>query len=922
MLYGIGLMLVIVSGADPDSAATGTTVPGDRASAGISFTNDVLPVLSKAGCNQGTCHGSAAGKGGFKLSLRGFAPELDYPAIVRNEAGRRIDRLRPENSLILRKPTLATPHQGGRVLPPGSAGYHVLLEWLRQGAAGPADDAPRLMQIAVTPDARSLDPNEQITLHVSARFSDGSERDVTEWARFDTNDVMVASVTAAGLVRAGVPGQTAVSAAYQDRVAAAEITVPYPAPAAARNYAELVRANYIDDLVIDQWQRLRLWPSPPADDATFLRRLYLDLTGTLPEPAAVRAFLADRDPRKRDAVIDRLLDSTEYVDLWTQKWSDVFRVSREWITEKGMWTFHNYLRDRIGRNVPWDQTVRELVAGVGDSRREGPPNFYLLQKVLNEADLWPLTAAETVAQTFLGVRIQCARCHNHPLDRWTQADYYGMANFFARVGAKTTPEGVAASGVLFDAPTGDINHPRLGRPVPPTPLGGPAIQETASRVWDGASWVWDSPGAATQDLSIDQSREPRYLRRVFELSAAPAAARLHITVDDAYVLYVNGREVGRDAAWNPPKSYDVTRQLVAGKNLIAVQATNVKGPGGAIAWLHVVTPDGRTTTLGSDASWQIATQVGDDWFTADGAVRGNWRPATVLGPADTPPWALARTPLQALASGPPASRREQLAHWITAPDNPYFARATANRVWRHFMGRGLVEPVDDFRSSNPPSNRPLLDTLARDLVEHRFDLKHLMRTVLRSNAYQLSSVATDANRGDSHFFSHYALKRMTAEQLLDALGQVTGQAEKLPGLPAGFRAQQLPDTKFASTFLDTFGRPLRRVASCECERVQEPNLGQALELMHSRELHARVTADDGLVARLLQAGTSDSIIVEEIYLRCLARPPTGAETAAILTELRGQTDGSPAADGLARRREFFEDLLWAIVNSKEFLFNH
>ena len=512
------------------------------------------------------------------------------------------------------------------------------------------------------------------------------------------------------------------------------------------DYATLPRTNFIDALVIEQWRLLRLAPSAPADDATFLRRCYLDLTGTLPAPEDVRRFLHDSSREKRAELIDRLLDSSEFVDLWTQKWSDIFRVSREWIGEKSVWTFNQYLRDRIRRNVPWDEVVFELVSGSGDSSHEGPPNFYRLQKVFNEAELWPLTAAETTAQTFLGIRLQCARCHNHPLDRWTQADYYGLANCFAHVADKPGPEGGV---VIFDRREGAIVHPRLGRALPPTTLGGPAM-----------------------------------------------AAEGH----------------------QDPRAY--------------------------------------------------------------------------------------------------------LARWMTAPDNPYFARATANRIWRHFMGQGLVEPVDDLRASNVPSNALLLDALAADLVKSRFDVKHLIRAICQSRVYQLSATATADNRADTRFYSHYYPRRMTAEQLLDALGTVTGQPLKFPGLAAGIRAQQLPDTKFASTFLDAFGRPLRRVASCECERVQEPNLGQALELMHGKLLTERVTADKGVVQRLLAKGVDDTALLEEIYLRCLSRPPTSGEAAAIGKEWQRFALRADEERRRKLRREFYEEVLWATLNSKEFLFNH
>jgi hypothetical protein len=741
MRWTCTLIALLACVGDRAAAAESTSTPTP-----ISFRNDVLPVLSKVGCNAGACHGGANGKGGFKLSLRGYAPELDYATINAEMWSRRVDLVEPERSLILLKPSGGVPHQGGLLLEPDSSGYEILLAWLRRRVPPPREDDPRVTSLSLEPSVAVMEVGATVSLRVSARFSDDRRRDVTAWARFDTNDTSVAVVDDAGVISVAAPGKASIGVAYQDQVAAVELTVPFPAPDSPRDYAALPRNNFIDEPVIAQWEALRLWPSDGIDDAGFLRRAYLDCTGTLPEPDAVRAFLADTDVHKRDALVDRLLESPAFVDMWSQKWGDIFRASREWIGVKAVWNFHRYLRDRISRNVGWDEVVRELVAGSGDSFAQGPVNFYRLQKVFNELHLWPLTASETVAQTFLGIRMQCARCHDHPNDHWTQADYYGMAAFFAQVGSKTIADGHI---VIHDRGTGEINHPRLGRPLPPQPPGGPVLED-----------------------------------------------------------------------------------------------------------------DDRTT------------------------------------------------------------RRQRLARWITAPENPYFARATANRVWRHFMGRGLVEPVDDLRTSNLPTNDPLLDALARELVEHEFDIRHLMRTILTSRTYQLASTPTPENQADTRFASHYTPRRMTAEQILDAFGQVTGRREQLTGLPAAFRAQQLPDTKVASSFLDQFGRPLRRTASCECERVQGPNLSQALELMNSQVLVDRVAGDDALIQRMLDAGAGDAEIVESVYLRCVGRRPTVDESAAVTKAWIDAATETPVEEHLTLRRAFFEDLLWALMNTKEFLFNH
>lgn len=729
-----------------------------------SFVNDVLPALTRLGCNQGACHGSSAGKGGFKLSLRGFAPELDHRAIVRGLAGRRIDLLRPESSLLLSKPLLAIPHQGGRRLTRDSQAYEILVGWLLAGAPEGPPDEPRPIELVASASRDILEPGEGATLQVIAVFADGSRRDVSAWSRYDTNDASVVAVDSMGAVSAVGPGKAAVSASYQHLVSAVDWTVPFSppdnaSPLADADYAALPPANYIDEHLIAQWKTLRLWPSPAADDATFLRRVHVDLTGTLPTGDEVREFLADATGDKRERAVERLLSSEAFVDCWVHRYSDVLRVSREWLGEKSMWTFHAWLRGSITRNVPWDQLVREMISGQGDSSLVGPANYYRLQKVFNEAELWPLSAAETTAQTFLGLRIQCARCHNHPLDRWTQADYYGMVSFFAQVDSKTTPQGTV---VIFDRRATEIVHPRLGRSLPPKPLDGPAMVEAG-------------------------------------------------------------------------------------------------------------TAEASTVEAGSVA---------------------------------------------------PTTRREHLARWITSPENPYFARAAANRIWRYLMGRGLVEPVDDLRASNPPTNAALLDALAADLVAHQFDLKHLMRTIVQSRAYQLNAAPTPANRADGRFYSHYLPRQLSAEQLLDALGMITGEHEKFPGLPARYTALRLPDTRVESKFLDLFGRPLRRIASCECERVSEPNVGQALEMLNSEIVFARVTANGGLVDRLISEGATDTNLLDDIYLRALGRLPAPDEAQAILSQIPPPGTATQDMAVPQLRREFFEDVLWAVVNSKEFLFNH
>jgi hypothetical protein len=497
----------------------------------------------------------------------------------------------------------------------------------------------------------------------------------------------------------------------------------------------------IDALVLRQLARLRLPPSPRGDDATFLRRATLDTTGLLPAPDEVRAFLADRDPQKRDRLVDRLLARPEFVDFWTLKWADLFRVNRHTLGERGMWAFHEYLRASVAANKSWDQLARELITARGDPLAQGAGNFYRTAPSPGEA-------AETVAGAFLGIRLGCARCHNHPRDRWTQDNYYEVASFFARVDWKKDES--AGSQILFMKNEGEFDQPRLRRPLPP---------------------------------------------RAF----------------------------------------------------------------------------GSTTVLTLDA---------------------------------------------------PGDRRDTLARWLTAPENPLFARAIVNRVWRHFMGRGLVEPVDDMKATSPASNEPLMAALSTELVRHHFDLKHLMRLILLSETYQRSSRAIPQNAGDDQHYSRFLPRRLTAEQLADALGQVTGRPERYEGLPESFRAAQLPDTTVASELLDAFGRPPRSVV-CECERSGETTMPQALLLLNGAAVNDKIGAENGILLRLLDAHRNDPPVIDELYLLAFGRIPMARERATHLPAIRRSVVARPSGVSVAgARREAFEDLLWALINSREFLYNH
>lgn len=713
----------------------------------VSFANEVVPLLTRLGCNQGACHGAQHGKGGFRLSLLGFDPELDHETIARQAGSRRISPSRPERSLLLRKATASVSHGGGRRIAVGSPQYRLLVQWIVDGAPGPGPKEPRIVGLDVFPAERAMSPGERQQLLVRARFSDGAAYDVTDQALLQSLNEGVVEVTPDGRITARSPGATAVMARYMGLAAVARVSVPYPPAAGVPRPAEhrttavpavlsSAQPHFIDALVARQWERMRLSPSPLCTDAEFIRRASLDAIGTLPKPEEVRAFLASRDPNKRARLIDALLERPEYADYWSQKWGDLLRVSRSRLTEKGMWSFYNWLHEQLRTNRPVDRWTRELITAQGSTYTTGPANFYRVART-------PPDLAETTSQVFLGVRLQCARCHHHPFERWSQDDYYSLAAYFARVGLKGSQEFGIFGGeqiVRLNA-TGEVRHPKTNREVPPRPLVEPAV---------------------------------RLL----------------------------------------PRAED-------------------------------------------------------------------------------------------------SDRRRALAEWLTSPENPFFARNIVNRYWAYLMGRGIVEPVDDLRVTNPPSNPELLDALARDFVARGYDLKALLRTIMTSRVYQLSATPTPANARDDRFYTRYPVKRLPAEVLLDAICDATGVPEKFSGLPKGTRAIQLPDAGVASSFLDTFGRPPREIA-CECERSAEPNIAQALTLMNGEVLNRKLGPDEGRIARLLARNVPTADAVTELYLATLSRYPRSTELRTAL----GLIGKAP------NRKEGLEDLLWTLLNSREFLFNH
>lgn len=694
----------------------------------VDFRHEVNPVLTRLGCNQGACHGSQHGKGGFRLSLLGFEPADDYTQIVKSAEGRRVSPTFPEESLLLAKPTLAVAHAGGKKLEPGGREYRLLVEWLEQGAPAPADNDPQVTGLAVLPAHRVMDVGESQHLVVMATFSDGAVRDVTDDARFDTLNEGVAMLRPASRAEAVGQGESNLMARYQGRAAMALVTVPY-----ARNRTfDFPAANFIDELAAEKWREVGLVPSPPCTDAEYLRRVMLDVLGTLPTPDEVDAFLADTDPEKQAKLVDRVLDRPEYVDYWTLKWGDLLRVNSDKLGAQGMLAFNLWLREAFRSNRPFDRMVNELVTAQGSIYTNGPANYFRVADSKEEL-------AETTAQVFMGVRLQCAKCHHHPFESYGQDDYYGLTAYFARIGTKNSDEfGLfGREQVIFVARGGEVRQPRTGKVMAPAPLQSPASDD-------------------------------------------------------------------------------------------------------------------------------------------------------------------------------PVDRRRALAKWLTQPDNPWLARNVANRYWGYLLGKGLVNPIDDLRDTNPASIPRLLDRLAQQFVADGYDLQKLLRLILNSRVYQLSARTVPENRLDTTFFTHYTVKRIGAEALLDALNFATGTFEKFPRLPAGTRAIALPDSTAPSYFLDTFGRPERAI-TCECERSSDPNLSQALHLMNSDLIQRKLSQAESRLGRMLQdPKLTDETLIQTLYKYAFARPATEAEVTtarAIVAEAPDRVSGA-------------QDLLWSLLNSKEFLFNH
>lgn len=702
----------------------------------VTFERDVMPVLTRLACNSGACHGKASGQNGFRLSLLGFDPEGDYGALVKETRGRRVFPAAPDHSLLLLKAAGLLAHGGGKRLTVGDDHYQSLRSWLASGTPRTPADAAVVQRITIEPPERVLTNLAEQQLLVTAHYSDGTTRDVTHLATFQSNEAVIAGVNTDGRVKAGaLPGEAAIMARFMEKFAVCNIAIPLTGSVPAETYASLPRRNFIDGHVWTKLQSLGITPSDLANDATFHRRAYLDVIGRLPTADETRAYLADSAADKRAKLIDQLLERPEYADFWANKWADLLRPNPYRVGIKAVYNLDAWLRDAFRRNLPYDQFVRELLTAQGSTFRNGATVLYRDRRDPDEI-------TTMTSQLFLGIRLDCARCHHHPFEVWSQDDFYSLAAYFARVGRKGTGISPPISGgeeIVFTAARGEVKHPVTGKVMPARPLFGKAAE-------------------------------------------------------------------------------------------------------------------------------------------TDG---------------DTDP-------------------RRALADWVVAKENPYFARVIVNRVWADLMGRGLVEPVDDLRATNPPSNGPLLEALADDFRQQGHDLKKLIRTIMASHVYGLSSLPGGRNTVDIRNHSRHYRQRLRAEVLLDAVTDITDVPETFTALPPRGRAMELWTVRTQSVFLDSFGRPDPN-QDPPCERTGETTVVQVLHLMNSPNLHRKVTADGGRAARLAASQKTAQEIVDELYLMVYGRSPTEDERSICLKVF---------AEKNTTRRQAIEDLMWALINTPEFVFKN
>ncbi|MEX2175572.1 MAG: DUF1549 and DUF1553 domain-containing protein [Pirellulaceae bacterium] len=707
------------------TAAT-VAVKDAAAERAISFQLDIMPVFMRSGCNTGSCHGAARGKDGFRLSLFGFDPQGDYYRITREIGARRINLASPKASLMIEKSIGAVPHTGGKRFEADSEYNAVMMRWLEAGAPNDAAPPPAVVGVDVYPPAVVLEGEGAKQQFIArARYADGTDRDITSLATFMTNNDNSAPISIDGLVTAAARGEAFVMARFETHTVGNQVLV---LPKGMEYVAPAIAGNYIDELVAAKLNKIRMLPSGLCTDEQFLRRVTIDITGLLPAEEEYAAFMADQDPGKRAKLVDRLLERKEFSEIWAMKWAEQLMIkTTNQVSTKSAFLYASWLTDKIASNVPLDVMVQELLSASGGTFKNPATNYYQIERDT-------LKTAENVAQVFMGIRTQCAQCHNHPFDRWTMDDYYSFAAFFSQIGRKQGED--YREIIVFNRGGGEVAHPLGGRAMKPKFLGGP---------------------------------EP-----------------------------------------------------------------DVKGK----------------------------------------------------------------------------DRREVLAKWLTSTDNPYFATSIANRVWAHFLGAGIVEPVDDIRVSNPASNPELFKRLGDKLVEYKYDFKSLVRDICNSHAYQRTTERNESNLTDELNFAHGSVRRISAEMMLDCIVQVTSVSDKFQGLPLGSRAVQIANGSTSNYFLTTFGRAPRDTV-CACEAKTEPTLSQALHMLNGSSIHGKIQ-QGGLVKTWLAEKQAPPQVIERLYVRCLSRQPMPEEMQRLLA----------VVEQAANPQAGLEDVFWAVLNSREFMFNH
>ncbi|MBP63776.1 MAG: hypothetical protein CMJ62_19800 [Planctomycetaceae bacterium] len=724
---GNGQAILVVTVAD-QSVEIPVTVSDFERPMPQSFQFETLAVVTKNGCNSGACHGSPSGKGGFRLSLLAYDAELDKETLIREAFGRRTNTLEPKKSLLLQKPLMKVSHGGGKRLRISDTAYKVLEGWIREGCQVDPEDAPQCVKLEVLPGDRLLRfPAHSQQLVALAHFSDGTTRDVTGLAKFSSSDTQVASVAVDGLVAGHVRGQAAILVRFLEKVETVVFT--FVEDIEGFKWNDSPENNFIDTFVNNKLNQLQYLPSELCTDDEFMRRLYLDVLGILPAIDEVQAFLDNPAKDKREQLIEVVLQRPEYAKFWALRWGDLLKLNEKKVTAEGMHKYYEWIVRSFAENVPFDQFCRDLLTAEGSTYHVPAANFYRTAETVD-------SCAETSAQLFMGVRIQCAKCHNHPFERWTQNDYVGLTAFFNRINRKQS--GRTGEMVVWTGRRGEVSHPRTGESAPPSlPLTG----------------------------------------------------------------FVDENDTRR--------------------------------------------------------------------------------------------------------------RRAIFAEWLTADDNPFFSKVAVNRIWAHVMGRGIVEPVDDFRDSNPPSNVGLLEALAKDFRKNGYDQKHVLGMILKSHTYQRSSQPNEFNQDDEKLFSHCRVRLLGAEQLLDAICHMTSVPENFDKLPAGTLATQLPGPRTNHEFLKVFGQPERETA-CACERSNDSNLSQALALFNGPLIHGKLKDESNRFRQLIASEKSNDEVVSQLYLAALCRPPYPDEMKSAIDYLDKKED----------RVEAMEDVCWALLNTNEFLFQH